>query len=246
MADNFMMKYFLLFLLLSPHGSLFAYESIIVSTIELEKMGYVENKKGKGFFYDVANLVAMGSGLEPENTIKPYARVLDDLKSGSTDISILFKNDSLLEHVTYISPIFTFENVVYGTSGKNFQSLKDLEGSRIAVLRGANYSDAFDKNTLIIKVPVKSYEQGISLLLSGRVNGIVGTKFHIESVMFQKNLPINKLSAPLTISTKSAWIQISKDSKYHNQEDIDRLRKSAESIVQSELFKGLVYRYSIY
>ncbi|MPY23364.1 amino acid ABC transporter substrate-binding protein [Shewanella psychropiezotolerans] len=165
-----------------------------------------------GIYYDIANLLAEESGYLPHNEIYPYARIMLELKSGQTDMTIMFKYKELDEFVTYIAPLPSLKNVVIGLKGTNFTSFDSLKGKKIAYLRGAKFSDDIDKDPDIIRFKTSDFVQAVKMLIAGHVEAVIGPMDPILSAALQLNRDENLFGEPFLVSERTPWVQISNKS----------------------------------
>ena len=165
-----------------------------------------------GIYYDIANLLAEEAGYQANNYIVPYARIIFELKSGQTDMSILFKYPELAEHVIYIAPLPPLQTVVIGLKGSRFEDIEVLKGKRLAYLRGAQFSDAIDQNKDIITVETLNFVLALKMMLFNRVDAIIGPMDPILSAAIKLGKDIELFGEPLVVSERTPWVQVSKQS----------------------------------
>ncbi len=106
-----------------------------IATINLSPAGYKEDGLSKGLFYEIANAVAKEAGLSYKNTVKPYGRVLNDLKSGKTDMSMLGFNPILEGKASHTTPILELRFMLVSQKGLNIQTIEGFSGKTIGVIR---------------------------------------------------------------------------------------------------------------
>jgi len=165
-----------------------------------------------GIYYDVANLLAAGAGYTANNIIYPYARIVSELKSGKTDLSIMFKYAELDGYVTYVAPLPSLKTVIVGLKGSVYHSVDDLQGKTLAYLRGAKFSDKIDSSPLIHKRLTEDFDQGARMLLYGRVDAIIGPLPPIVSAIKASGEQEGVLGEPLVVDERTPWVQISNKS----------------------------------
>ena len=182
-----------------------------IRTIGIPPYGIENNNQPSGVYYDAANLLIKRAGYQANNLIYPYARIINELKSGETDLTIMFKYEELTEHVIYITPLPTLRTVVIGRQGSIFKSIDDLKGKTIAYLRGARFSDLIDNQTTINKQVTDDFTQGAQMLMSGRVDGLIGPLDPIIKAIESINSNA-RLGEPLIVDERTPWVQISKKS----------------------------------
>ena len=187
---------------------------IQVRTIAITPYGFNKNSAPAGIYYDLANLIVTEAGFNAHHLIYPYARIIHELKSGQTDLTIMFKYQELADHVIYIAPLPTLKNVVLGLKDTNFEATSALHGKTLAYLRGASFSEAIDSNPLIKKHRTTDIRQGVEMLLRGRVDAVIGPMDPILSAAAALG-KMHLLGEPLIVSERTPWLQISKKSVFH-------------------------------
>ena len=186
--------------------------SLQVRTIDISPYGIKANQLLSGVYYDMANLLLDRVGISREHHIYPYVRIMHELKTGKTDLTIMFKYKELAPFVEYIFPLPPLKNVVIGRKAQVFDSIESLHGKTIAYLRGAKFSDDIDKNSAIKKYTVINFEQGLLMLKNGRVDAIIGPLEPIYNAANKLNLTKGFFNSPLVVSKRVPWLQVSKKS----------------------------------
>jgi len=219
--------------------------SLQIRTIDVAPYGFESKEGDQGIYYDLANSLTKQllsqSHIKINHQIYPYARIIHELKTGQTDLTIMFKYKESEPYVTYIAPLPSLENVVIGLKGIEFKKISDLEGKKIAYLRGAKFSDAIDHNDKIIKVTTHDFRQGIDMLMAERVDAIIGP---IDPILLAaQKLKSNKelFGAPFVVSTRTPWLQISNLSKLRYS--IESIKKYFHEILAADELNSLRKKY---
>ncbi len=200
---------------------------IEIRTIAFLPYGIKQENDLSGIYYDLANLLASEAGYEANNDIYPYARIMLELKSGKTDMTIMFKYKELEDHVVYIAPLPSLKIVVIGLKGSTFDSIENLKGKKLAYLRGVKFSDAIDSEPDIISIETNDFIQAIKLLMIGRVDAIIGPMSAILSAAIQLKVNETLFGEPLAVSERTPWVQVSKKSL--DRVSVDKLRTLFEA-----------------
>lgn len=188
-----------------------------IRTIDVAPYGFESANGSQGIYFDLAQSLAKRLTSQDEininHQIYPYARIIHELQSGQTDLTIMFKYKELESYVTYLIPLPSLDNVVIGLSGIKYDKISDLEGKKVAYLRGAKFSDAIDNNEKIIKITTHDFRQGIDMLFAERADFIIGPIDPIISAIQRLKIDSRLLGEPLIVSTRTPWLQISNASK---------------------------------
>jgi len=181
-------------------------------TIDVSPYG-IRSDKQCGVYFDLANkLIALGN-IKASNVTTPYPRIIHELKTGQTDLSILFRYQELEGFVEFIAPLPPLEIVMMGLKGTTLKSLNDLENKRLGYLRGAKLSDKIDANPNILKYDINNFDQGVNMMRLGRLDAIIGPKIALYSSGMKYNLEIKDFSTPYVISVRTPWLQLSRKTK---------------------------------
>lgn len=164
-----------------------------------------------GIYYDLAERLISKVGVRAEHLIVPYARIVQEMKSGQPIVTIMYKYEQLAPYVDYIYPLPTLRNVVIGVQGKSFAKETSLAGKNIAYLRGAKFSAEIDNNQAIKKHIVTDFEQGIAMLAANRVDAIIGPMQPIMAAAQKLGLDDNFFGKPLVVSQRTPWLQVAKN-----------------------------------
>lgn len=143
----------------------------------------------------------------------PYARILHSLTAGSLDVALIFKNQSVKDAVQYIGPVARSKVVVLSRYPERLKQYRDLQQlNAIAVIRKAQFEQAFDRDTLLNKISVENYLQGLHMFNAGRVDAVVGSKEGLEYAMLQLNYDTGMLDQAFHLGDKTWWLHVSKKS----------------------------------
>ena len=147
---------------------------IRILTIGFPPYGIQSRGEAAGIYYELANRLAHRAGLHAHNSIAPYARIKSELMSGHADMTIMFKYEELEPYVIYISALPPLKTIVIGLKGHTFDSVTSLHGKKLAYLRGAHFSDEIDRDDKIFRYRTTDFSQAVKMLLSGRVDAVIG------------------------------------------------------------------------
>lgn len=187
---------------------------ITVRTIGFAPYGIDSGAEPSGIYYEAANQLLARAGYRSVNHITPYTRIINGLKSGYTDLTIMFKYPELTEHVIYVAALPPLQTVVVGLNGVSFESVASLRGKKLAYLRGANFHAEIDSDESISKHRTLDFLQGLKMLKVGRVDAIIGPMDPIISAASQMGEDASFLGEPLVLHENTPWVQVSKKSQH--------------------------------
>lgn len=232
------MKYLLALIFLTFCAKTLSHDHLVlqVRTIAISPYGIESQNEQSGIYYDLANLLLNKANIKNQHYISPYARIMHELKSGTTDLTIMYKYKKLEPYVEYIYPLPTLKNIVIGRKGYDFTSIESLHGLTIGYLRGAKLSDAIDSNDKINKRTITTIGQGVKMLSFNRVDAIIGPSAPILSAAKKLALADDFFGKPLVVSERTPWLQLSKKS-LHKVSQAQLKSIFAEIMAQGELEK---------
>lgn len=194
-----------------------------------------------GINVEIANSIGAEIGLPYENAIVPYARALAMIETGDADLMIAFPNRRLDAAATRVGPIADLENVVLGRAGTILTGLHDLRGKTVASVRGAEYDAALSADPEIAKYSVNNYEHGLSMLLAGRVDAIVGMKTGIYYQIAAMGSAREELGTPLVLNTKNALLYYSR--RNYDEEVLAKVRQALAALISRKAIQRIELKY---
>lgn len=214
-----------------------------ISTIDIPPFGMsLGDGRPGGIMYEISNRIAVQAGYTSHNTLTPYARTVIELKHGRTDFVLRFDNDDLGETALKVAPIFPLRVIVVGAAGTQLNTFKDMHGLLIGVMRGGRFNDKFAADNAIGKYPINNYAQGLSMVLSGRLDGLIGSDLGIYNVAEEMKLSQAQLSQPLVLGEQYFWLFYSR--KTADTQTLDRLKQAIEQLRAQGAFAEIVQRYT--
>ncbi|KZN43521.1 hypothetical protein N474_08095 [Pseudoalteromonas luteoviolacea CPMOR-2] len=129
----------------------------------------------------------------------PFSRCVRLLSKGKVDVmGGLIKTPERQKIMSFVEPpymVLSSSFVFYGTesSGIEVNSYEDLQGKRIAVMRGGAFFPRFDKDQSLNKVAVPSERVAVDLVLKGRVDLVIAVEDTADVAMGVLEQPTHKL-----------------------------------------------------
>ena len=168
---------FILLIFLLPAG-VAAQEIVIASPSNIPPKSYLEDGVGKGLYVDILEWVLQDAGYRYKFEFVPWKRGYYMAETGKAGIAGLSKTSDRLKIFDYSDPIYVGELVIVVKQGKEFEfeSIEDLAGKSLAILRGSSFGDRYQKavaDELFTVVDITSLVYGLHMLLAGRVDGMI-------------------------------------------------------------------------
>lgn len=133
-----------------------------------------------GLAADLVRTALTRAGYEVEGSAEPWVRAYEGVAIGVYDVvAAVWQNEARGEELIFSNPyllndiIFMSRQGVLGT----YNTLNDLRGYRIGVVRDYAYDDAFDNHPQLLRVPSSNLIQNLLMLSQGRLEVVVGDKW---------------------------------------------------------------------
>lgn len=108
------------------------------------------------------------------NHIRPYPRVINDIRIGRADFAVLFDSPESRNFGDSLGELATFQILVTGRKdAQPITSLDQLIDKRIGYIRGSKYGTAFDSHPYLSKVALDSMDKGLEMLFKGRLDVLI-------------------------------------------------------------------------
>lgn len=150
---------------------------------EVIKLGYVNfppyefenNGRPDGILVIIVEKAFQAAGIPLELTILPFKRAYEYTKTGSGQIDGLFnfyKTDARLQYFDYTVPIIENPLVFFIRRDTvfHFNTVTDLTGMKVGVIRGYTYGAVFDENDTFTKSASDSHILNFRKLVLGRID----------------------------------------------------------------------------
>lgn len=217
-------------------------ESLSIVTVNQPPYGYIENGKPHGLSYEMANAIATAAGYTPRNTIAPLAQAMQDIENGQADIVILFPSPAIETAAEALGVVLPVNTVILGRADSVYRKALDIRGKRVATVRGTKCDEWGSKNKLTL-IPAHDYSQGLKMLLSKQVDGIVGPQLGIDYAIKSNKFPTQAFGTPLELSVVPATLYLSKVTT--SEEKRNRLTKAVKHLLSTDAIDALLQKYSL-
>ena len=213
-----------------------------IETIRTDPFGY-EDARGKGgMMYEIGNLIAETAGLPHENRIVPYARTVLSLKDGSADMVLRFNNDELSSAAIQLMPVVSMQTVVLSLANRPVNSLTELDGKLLAVVRSFPLDPRIENNSAIRTYITDSNEHSMRMLLAGRVDAVLGSDVGMYGAASTLGYPANEFAAPIKLDSRDFWLHVSRKTA-DDATTIKALKNAVEKLQRQGAINRIRQRY---
>ena len=214
-----------------------------IATIALAPYGYTENGQSTGLNYELANAIAKEAGYTPDNSIVPLVRATHYIKAGKMDVVIMFPTPFIATHADNLGLVLPMETVVLSRTDTTIKALKDLTGKTIATVRDAKYDDRISKMKGIHLYPTRNYTQSLKLLLSRRVDAVIGPILGLSYTARKNNFPRQVFGTPFILSTAQGNLFLSKKSSSADKKQ--RLSNALKRLRENGTMQKILSKYRL-
>jgi ABC-type amino acid transport substrate-binding protein len=147
----------------------------VFMTADVWPWGYLdETGRPAGLISELALRLGSLAGLPVENRVVPHQRLLRELRHGRTTFAVLFDNPLLNDHTENLGAVLHTNLLLMALETAPLQlSLEGLGAKRVGYIRGTYYGQAFEDDQKVIKVAVSDVDQGLRMLMLGRLDAII-------------------------------------------------------------------------
>ena len=233
--------------MLSASRSDAEHRTLKIAVFQSRPYGFIGEKGGlQGLSVDQTKAIMKEANLPYEMTLANYSRIINGLRSGKVDVTILLWSDAALEVAECIETIMALKNIVVGKKGTNWSSVTDLHAMQrpVGTSRGARYGELFDDDTEIPKYPIDSYEQGLQMLFAGRLDAIVGVEHTIYKAAKELGYSRDQFGASLLIKEVKGCIFFSRATASHWSTERQRIKDIAQHLKEKGVFKQIDQRWT--
>lgn len=130
-------------------------------------------KKTKGSLTRIVKKIFKKAGISYSLRAYPYVRACKLVEQGKVDgFFNMFKTKDVIDKYDFSSPIMKSAIMLVVKKGSpiKFNSLEDLKGLKLGVLRGCKYGDKFDDSKLFLRDPAYSHIINLRKVIAGRID----------------------------------------------------------------------------
>jgi len=163
------------------------------------------------------------------------------LETGTASLAIALKTEVMDRIALPLASLGPEDVLLIGAPGAQIKSVSDLHGKVVAQLRYSDYYPEIIADTQIQKYSTTNYEVSLKMLLSGRVDAVVGLRTGLSFAMHRLGFRQEQLGSALILRTGEPWVYLSK--KFTDKPTIELLEQSAQHIAGSGFFDEVRMKY---
>ena len=175
-----------------------------------------QNGKAVGLGIDYVNVIAKKAGLHVHYVQAPWEELLARFKAGKIDV--LHSVNKTPERETYAlftAPFYTSYNAMAVRKESGIESVDDLKGKRVAILKDYGRSEALRKRVpTLVPVMVSNVHEGLRAVSFGEADAFVdsiGTMSYVVMEQTLANLSIKKVEIDTDDASNALHFATTKD-----------------------------------
>ena len=192
-----------------------------------------------------------GKGYKTHSYVRPWARVLYDVKNGKLDAAACayYSDERATQYLFSESVMITGRLVFYKRTGESviWKSLEDLRPYRIGVLNGSTYSKEFDEANFLNKDPVLSEVQNLKKLLAKRID-LAPFDPAVANYLIDRHLPEQKKNfeslLPILKEGQKVFLMFSREIP-DVRKKIQMINEGLSEIQQDGTYEKILSKYGI-
>lgn len=218
-------------------------ETLKIVTIHGPPWGFIgTDGKPTGIMYEIGNRIAEEAGFSHTNTLVPYPRTAVEIERGSADFVLRFGNDQMTRDAVPVVSIVAMPIILIGPARTSFNSLRELHGKTVGVVRTSKYVEQFDTDTAIQKYAVKDYSAMTRMLALRRLDAGVGSSVGLFYGAYTAGVKPEELGTPFVLGSNEFILFFSK--KNANPATIKALKEAVRKLIASDEITQIIGRYT--
>ena len=218
-------------------------ERITLAYVDFPPYEFEENGKARGILVRVVETVFKKGNIPLELKFLPFKRAYEYTRNNEIDgLFNFYKTPNRMEYFDYSESIIKNELVLFVRkgSGIRFDTLEDLKGLKVGLLRGYTYGTDFDKSTLFVKETGNSHESNLKKLALGRLDVYPCDKLVGIYIAMKNNLMSQLEILPVPLKTMDGHIGFTKGK---HQDVINKINKIIMEMHQNGEIDQIINQY---
>lgn len=228
----------LLGLLLAAPAGLAQARLTVTGDFAFPPYSFLRGDKPVGIDVEIMQELGRRTGLAFDIQLAPFKRVIESVREGTVDAGMAVLRNAEREGFAIYTGVLhnsTYSLFVPKGSAMSFDGLESLRGKRIGKVRGFFISEAFDVEAAAGRITVSetaSAEQGLRMLLAGRVDAISGQSVVTRYLAREAGLAEQLQALPQALAPdRPAFLVLSRASALPDKERLaQRLRQALEAM----------------
>jgi len=219
----------------------FSNEKLRAGLFNIVPYAYMKENKVVGITADIIENIKEESKLEIETILLPYKRMLIYLQSGEIDFAIFFVSDYSESFSEKLVPLYSLDTIIIGKKDLKISKFEDLRNLQLATPIGVNYNARLSEDKNLQITYVKDYKNAILMLKRDSIDALIGPEKILRFQLKQLGMNIDELGKPYILTSNTAWIQFSDNSKL--QKHKPALIKAAKKLLDKKKIREIILKF---
>lgn len=214
-----------------------------VSTSTVTPWGIVsDDGSAAGILVDFQKILFERAGVPMNLRMEPYPRVIQSIRSGTADVAVMFVSPESQRIAISLGKVVDEQIVIVTLADRPpVHSLDDFNGKLVGQVRGSRYGKDFDQHPGIVRTPVTDVEQGLKMLLSGRIEAMTSTQHSLLYAMYTASIDSNRIRIALPLFTAQADLYVSRQAA--TEPWVDLLHKALQTMTEDGTLHPALYQH---
>lgn len=184
-------------------------EPLVADVIDVAPWG-MQGGDGKpaGVYALVFKRLSERSDCPLETRLTPIPRAVMEVSRGVASATIMLDRKDLNDNAVELGEVADLRIEVWLPLGSPLNSLADLAGKKVGVLRGPSYHEGFDQDPRIVKHPVTNPLQQLEMLRKGRLDAAIGVRENFLLAASQMQISASAYAPPIELGKRvvKLWV----------------------------------------
>lgn len=201
-----------------------------------------EGDSVKGLAHDVMRAVSESAGFEyiPEKQTDKTVVAIPSCAEGQMMIAVA--SQEIAPCWERLGMVFTTDHIIIGLRKTPLRSLQDVRGKQVALIGESPFEASSGLNDVLL-LRTEQFSDSLRLLVSGRVDYVVGSKLGLLWAARQMGAVSRALGVPLKLGRDEVYMYVSGDSVV--AEERAALRDTLTVLKEKGVFLEIIRKYGL-
>lgn len=218
-------------------------EVITISLLDTIPYAFRKDDGSKtGYFYDIVTLISQKLPYETKIAIAAPNRIVRDLPRNAFNCIMAVNSDFISSNSGFhVDTNLNLQVGILPNKSTTLSSYEDLQGKRIAVVKGTTFDPKFDTDTNINKDFTPNYISSAKMLHAERVHGASGVITSLRYSAKTSGIDPQDFGEPLIFATMDVWFSCNPE--FAQNHDLSHLEKVITQLRDEGHFQRIQDKY---
>ncbi|MDC7223854.1 MAG: transporter substrate-binding domain-containing protein [Spirochaetales bacterium] len=237
---------FILILSLLCFPALLSAQELSIGTVHVVPRGYIDEQgRLRGCSYEIVTAIVEEAGYDSKHSLLlPFRRILWEMEKGQIDVALLVPNEDVTEVGDPLIPLQTVHFIIVGRHDSPLEKPEDFQGFRVGYLNSTTISVQLLQDQSVELVPVINYKSLVNMLLTDRLDAVVGPRINIYNALRELDYPADELGQELLLRQTELSLVLSKTTG--NRDIRNALLEASRELLADGTIEGIIEKYDYY